>query len=60
MQSWLYTDIDLGVLVPLVDAYRVSNDKKAAELREKTKNKNQEKKRTGAITPKTDDKPCTL
>ena len=39
MQSCLYTDIDLGVLVPLVDAYRVSNDKKAAELGEKTKNK---------------------
>ena len=44
MQSCLYTDIDLGVLIPFVDAYRVSNDKKAAELREKTKNKNKQKK----------------
>ena len=43
MQSCLYTDIDLGVLVPFVDAYRVSNDKKAVELREKTKNKKQAK-----------------
>lgn len=60
MQSCIFTDIDLGVLVPFVDAYRVSNDKKAAELSEKTKNKKTSKKRTGAFTPKTDDKPCTL
>lgn len=52
MQSWLYTDIDLGVLGPLVDAYRVSNDKKAAELREKTKNNNQEKKEPVPLHPK--------
>ena len=50
MQSCPYTDIDLGVLVPFVDAYRVSNDKKAAELREKTKK--QAKKEPVPLHPK--------
>ena len=52
VQSCLYTDIDLGVLIPFVDAYRVSNDKKAAELREKTKNKKQAKKEPVPLHPK--------
>ena len=52
MQSCLYTDIDLGVLIPFVDAYQVSNDKKAAELREKTKNKKQAKKEPVPLHPK--------